>query len=240
MSSRKEQKEKLRVERERREAEAKAAERRKRLIGYGAGGALALVAVVVAIVLLVSGGGSSEGSLEGDSDVLPEGGSVPAQKITDVNAAAREAGCELKSFKATSRDHVASLSEQVRYESNPPTSGRHFDPAAPDGPYTEARDVKEFVHSMEHGRVIVWFRPSLPRDQRANLRALFEDDDYHMILTPDTTRMKYAVAATAWNADPVPLGTGRLLGCARLTPAAYDALQAFRDEHRDNGPEAVP
>ena len=61
-----------------------------------------------------------------------------------------------------------------------------------------------------------------------------------MILTPDPTGMTYAVAATAWNADPQPNGTGRLMGCPRFTPGIYDAIRTFKDEHRSNGPEAVP
>ena len=240
MASRKEQKEKLRIEREKREAEARAAERRKQLIGYGAGGALALVAVIVVAVLLLSGGGSSEGKLEGNSDVLPEGGSVPEQRITDLPQAAKAAECDLDSVRAKSRDHTADLAERVAYDSSPPTSGRHFQNPAQDGAYTEAPDPKELVHSLEHGRVVIWFKSNLPREQRANLRSLFEEDDYQMLITPDPTRMKYAVAATAWNSDPAPLGTGRLLGCPRITNATYDALRAFRDEHRGNGPEPVP
>jgi hypothetical protein len=240
MSSRKEQKEKLRIEREKREAEAKAAERRKQLIGYGAGGALALVAVVVVAVLLLSGG-DSEGVRGGGGNVLPEGGSVPEQRITDLAEAAKEGSCERKSFKPKSRDHTTDPAERVRYESNPPTSGRHFENPAPDGAYGgDVPDVKQFVHTLEHGRVIIWFKRSLPSEQRANLRALFEEDEYQMVLVPDDTRMKYAVAATAWNADPTPLGTGRLLGCPRITPAVYDALRSFRDKHRGNGPEPIP
>jgi Protein of unknown function (DUF3105) len=240
MASRKEQKEKLRIERERREAEAKAAERRKRLAGYGVGGGVALVAVIVVAVLLTSGGGGSEGKVDGSSDVLPEGGSVPEQTVTDLTEAARGAGCELRSFKAKSREHTGNAAEQIVYESSPPTSGKHFQEPTPDGAFNDAPDVKQLVHSLEHGRVVTWFKPSLPRDDRANIRSLFEEDEYQMILVPDTTRMKYGVAATAWNADPLPNGTGRLLGCPRMNPKVYDALRAFRDEHRGNGPEAIP
>ena len=52
--------------------------------------------------------------------------------------------------------------------------------------------------------------------------------------------MPYAVAETAWNADPEPLGTGRVLGCAKLDDSTWDALQAFIQEHRGNGPEPIP
>jgi hypothetical protein len=95
------------------------------------------------------------------------------------------------------------------------------------------------VHTLEHGRVIVWFKPSLPAEQRANLKALFDEDTFQMVLTPNDT-MPYAVAATAWSREPVQLGTGRLLGCDTYNEKIFDAIRAFRDEHRSNGPEPVP
>ena len=48
------------------------------------------------------------------------------------------------------------------------------------------------------------------------------------------------VAATAWNRDPEPGGTGRTLGCPRWNDGVIDALRAFRDEHRGKGPEPIP
>ena len=172
--------------------------------------------------------------------MLPDGGSVPEQKATDLAQAAKAAGCELKSFRATSRDHTEDLAEAIGYESSPPTSGKHFVTPAEDGAYDDAPDAKELVHTMEHGRVIIWFKRNLPKDDRANLAALFEEDTYQMVITPDPTKMKYAVAATAWNAEPEPNGTGRLLGCPKMDDGVFDAIRAFKDEHRSNGPEPVP
>jgi hypothetical protein len=63
------------------------------------------------------------------------------------------------------------------------------------------------------------------------LRALFEEDSYQLVLTPRRA-MPYAVAATAWNIDPDA-------GCPAWSANAVDALRAFRDEHRGNGPEQV-
>ena len=239
MASRKEQKEQLRREREARETAAKAAQRRKRLVGYGAGGAFALVAVI-ALVLVLAGGGGGDGGSDPDAGVLPDGGSVPDQEVSDLPDAAKAAGCELKSFRANSREHTEDLAEQIGYSSSPPTSGKHFVEPAEDGAYDEAPDAKQLVHTMEHGRVIIWFKRNLPEEQRANLKALFDEDTYQMVITPDPTRMRYQVAATAWNAEPSPNGTGRLLGCPRMNDKAFDALRAFKDEHRSNGPEPVP
>jgi len=240
MASRKEQKEQLRREREEREAQAKAAQRRKQMVGYGAGGLAVAVIVIVAVVLLTGGGGSDGGKAGGSSNVLPDGGSVPERKIQDLAPAAKAAGCTLRSFKGKSREHTDDIDEKIKYDSNPPTEGKHFAVPAEDGAYDKAPDPKELVHTLEHGRVVIWFKSSLPEDQRANLKALFDEDSYQMVLTPDPTRMTYAVAASAWSREPVPNGTGRLLGCPKMDDKAMDAIQAFRDEYRGNGPEAVP
>jgi hypothetical protein len=239
VSHRREQKEALRREREERERQARAADQRKKMVGYGIGGALALAAVVV-LVVLVAGGGGGGGSDAQAAEVFPEGGSFPEQKIFEVAPAAKAAGCQLKSVKGSGvATHTTSLDERVKYKTNPPTTGRHYEIPAQDGIYGKAPQDEELVHGMEHGRVIFWVKPSLPEDQRADIRALVDDDTYQMFLVP-RSNMPYAVAATAWNADPPPGGTGRLLLCNEVNDQTFDALAAFRDEHRSQGPEPIP
>jgi hypothetical protein len=237
MAHRKADKQALRRERERREAEARAARERKRLVGYGAGGVLAIAAIAVVVLLAAGGGGGAEG--QGGGDVFPEGGEVAEQTEFDLEAAAEAAGCDLKESRGTGSGHTTSLDEKVDYKDNPPTTGRHYQEWAEDGLYSEAPPDEMLVHDLEHGRVIVWVKPSLPRQVRETIRALFEEDEYQMIVVP-RRNMEPAVAATAWNGDPQPGGTGRTLACDRWNDEAVDAIRTFRDEHRSNGPEAVP
>ena len=238
MAHRREQKEALRAERERREREARQTQQRKRLVGFGAAGLLAAATVIV--LVLVAAGGENGGGDAAASQLLPDGGSVPEQRVFEVAAAVRAAGCELESSKGSGvATHTTSLDEKNDYKTNPPTSGRHYEVPAEDGAYGEAPPDEALVHTLEHGRVVVWFKPGLPEQQRADLKALFDEDTYQMVLVPRRD-MPYAVAASAWNRDPLPGGTGRLLTCDRMTPEIYDALRAFRDEHRSNGPEPVP
>ena len=238
MSHRRDQKEALRREREAREQQARAAEQRKKMVGYGAAAAIAIIAVAVAILLLT--GGDDAGSGPGNAgNVFPEGGSFPEQKVFDVGPAAKAAGCQLQTKKGTARGHTTSLSDRVKYNTNPPTTGRHYEIPAQDGIYGKAPQDEQLVHNMEHGRVIIWVKPSLPSKQRADIRAMVEDDPYQMVLVP-RSNMPYAVAATAWDADPAPNGTGELLLCNDVNDKTFDALQAFRDEHRSQGPEPIP
>jgi hypothetical protein len=238
VSHRKQQKEALRREREARERQAREAQQRKRMVGFGAGGLLAVAAIIVLVVVAAGGSGSS-GADEAAGDLLPDGGSFAEQQEFDLSAATEAAGCELRSTRARTRQHTASLDQRINYDTNPPTSGRHYQEPAPDGAYGDAPQDEQLVHNLEHGRVIVWFKPGLPEGERADLRALFDEDSYQMVMVPRQD-MPYAVAASAWNRDPIQNGTGRLLTCDRMTPEVFDALRAFRDEHRSNGPEAIP
>lgn len=238
MASRKEEKERLRREREERERLAREAQRRKRLIGYGAAAVLALAAVVVLVVVLVDGGGGDGGKAE--DGLLPSGGRVPELKEADVRKAAQAAGCDLKAQRAKSRDHSTDPNEIIKYDSNPPTSGRHYEVAAEESAYTEAPPDPSLVHALEHGRVNIWFKPNAPRQVRADLKALYDRDQGFQELLIPRPDMPYVVAATAWTANPEPLGTGRLLGCRTANAQSLEALQAFIEEYRGNGPEPVP
>jgi hypothetical protein len=200
-----------------------------------------VLALVWLLVLAGCGGGSDDetAAQRETPSVLPGGGEVPAQRITDLERAARAAGCELQSTRAQTREHTADIEEPIDYDTNPPTAGKHFQLPAEDGIYEEPAPDTSLVHSLEHGRVLIWFRPSLPERARAGLRALVEDNGFQMLLMP-RSEMPFAVAASAWNRGPGPAGTGRLLGCASFEAGAYDAFRAFRDKHRGRGPEASP
>ena len=239
MSHRREQKEALRRERELREQQARAAEPRTKMVGYGGAAVLAIAVVAVAIVLFTGGSDSSSGANNG-GNVFPDGGSFPEQKVFEVAPAAKAAGCQLQTKKGSGvATHTTDLSDRVKYNTNPPTTGRHYEIPADDGIYSTAPQDEQLVHNMEHGRVIIWVKPSLPEKQRADIAALVKDDSYQMVLVP-RKNMPYAVAATAWDADPQPGGTGELMLCNTVNDKTFDALQAFRDEHRSQGPEPIP
>ena len=204
----------------------------------------ALTALVAASALAFAscGGDDSDDGTDGQArqpTLLPDGGEAPPRRIDDLGEAARAANCRLQSHRVDARDHTSAIEERVDYKTNPPTSGRHFQEAAPDGAYEVTPADTPVVHSFEHGRVGIWFRPDLPAQQRAKLRAVAEEDSEQLLILP-RKRMPYEIAASAWNRDPEPLGTGRLLTCERLSDPAFDAIRAFSDEHRGQGPEPIP
>ena len=233
MSSRKEQKEALRRERLEREQQAAASERRKRLVGFGAAGILAGAALVALVVVLLSGGGGDGGgdapAERASAEEFPAAsGPIPAARITDLEEAADAAGCEVEQNESEGNEHVDG---PVSYRTNPPSSGNHFVVPADDGAYTSAPPTEHLVHSLEHGRILIQYRPDVPDDVKGDFKALFDEDPYHVLLAPNETDMPYEVAATTWT---------RTLGCPEMNDEVFDAVRAFRDEYRDKGPEFVP
>jgi len=224
VASRKEQKEALRAQRLERERAQSGTRRKRRLFGYGAAGGIALLALLAlgAFLVLGVGGGDDE-----TADGWPEG-TVPAQQQTDLRAAVQAANCELENHDSEGNQH---LTTDVEYESNPPHSGDHNPIPHPDGASLRPPRLEDAVHSLEHGRIYVQFNPSVSNDVKGQLKALFDEDPYHMILTPNGTRMPYQVAATTWR---------NTLTCEQMSPQAIDAIRLFRERYRDRGPEYVP
>ena len=236
MSSRREEKEQRRAERLEREAREREAARKRRLYSIIVGGILGAAAIAAVAVAVTTGGG--DGGSGGSAGGVPtgqasfEGGTDPPPQVeTDLVKAARAADCRLSNPVIEGRTHVPN-DTKVEYKTDPPTSGNHNPQPAGDGVYNEpvsATDLRHFVHTLEHGRIEMQYDPSLPRRDIARLGGLYNEDPYHMVLFPNR-RMPYQVAATAW---------GHLIGCERVSDETFDALRAFRDRYRDQGPEQV-
>ena len=236
MSHRKDRKEELRQEREQRERQAAEAAQRKKLVGYGAAGVLVLAAIVAIILAAGGGGGDDGGAATPDrtasnsptvsySDDPP---AIPDQRVFDLRPAARAAGCRLVDPPNEGNEHVA---DSVTYRANPPTSGNHDQIPTEDGAYTQAPRTENSVHSLEHGRIEIQFKANLAQQRIDQLKALFDEDSYHMLLFPNGTNMPYEVAATAWD---------HALVCEKFSDGVFDAIRAFKDQYRDQGPEFVP
>ena len=124
---------------------------------------------------------------------------------------------------------------EADYKTNPPTSGNHFPEWADDGVYPTGSTppLGELVHTLEHGRIDVQYKPGTPTETVDQLNALLAEtnDGYHMLLFENQTNMDAAVAATAW---------GHSLTCPEMNDKVFDAIRTFRNEYIDQGPENVP
>ena len=238
MTSRREEKEQRRAERLAAEQEAARSEARRRRIGIAVGAALGVAAVAAIVIAVTAGGGGGDGKTGASTTPKVP---IPPQKTTDVRAAATAAGCRLRSFTPGPRDqdHVRG---KVNYKQNPPVFGPHAPPPmwASDGNYVGQGTpaTEKLVHSLEHGRVLIQYKPGLEQRRVGQLETLFNErpkrgviPGYNTLLFENRTRMPFAVAATSW---------GKQLGCPQFNDRVFDALRAFRTTYVDKAPEFIP
>jgi hypothetical protein len=160
---------------------------------------------------------------------------LPPVKIRTLAAAAKAAGCVIQNPPVLSALHEEREFTAADYNSNPPTSGKHFPEWYPDGVYAPGTtdNLGMLVHTLEHGRIDLQYKPGTPEATVSRLEKLVDelDSGYHMLLFQNETDMPYAVAATAW---------GHLLGCPAMNDKVFDAVRAFRKNYVDKGPEIIP
>jgi hypothetical protein len=234
MSSRQEEKERRRRERQEREAAEKAKAARRKRLQMVFGGILGLgvvAALIIVLVVVVLGGDDSP------SDEVPAAAAaIPAQKEGDPKKAAELAKCTYEpKVPNEGAGHEEKDFQASDYQKNPPTSGNHFPEWYDDGIYGsgDTPELGKLVHTLEHGRINIQYKPGTPATTIAQLETLYNEMDggHHLLLYENTTGMSAAIAATAWDAS---------LTCATMNPQVFDAIRAFRAEHIDKGPEIVP
>ena len=238
MASRQEEKEQRRLEREAAEAKERAAAARKKRLSMVLAGlaGLAVIAVAVAAISSALGGGDGDGGGGDGPKQATEAADVklPEPEITDVDEAAKAAGCKLERPKYEGAGHENREFTPADYKTNPPTSGAHFPEWYDDGLYGsgEVPEPGKLVHTLEHGRINVQYKPGTPQDVVDKLEAFAaEKTGYHILLYENATDMDAQVAATAWT---------QLLTCPRYDDKVIDALRTFYDSYVDKGPEQVP
>jgi hypothetical protein len=228
MASRREEKEQRRQERLARERAQLEDARKRRLYAIVAGGVL-VVGAVVAVVVAVSagGGGSSANNGQFGFSTKPKvAAPPPPQKLPDLAKAASAAGCKLDNPPIEGRTHVAG---NVKYHTNPPTSGNHYPIPQDDGVYTRMPPLTHLVHTLEHGRVEIQYKPSIGPKRLAQLGGLYNEDPQYALLFPNP-KMPYEVAVTAW---------GHLAGCKKVTDASFDVIRDFKRRYLGTSPESL-
>src|SRR3954447_16942733 len=217
MASRQEEKERRRREREEAEQAAQRAASRKRMLQIGGGGILAIAVIAAIAVVALAGGGSKSAD------------------TSNLAANAKAAGCSYNSYKSEGRNHTTG---KVKYKTNPPTSGNHNPVPAQDGIYAPGNEPapENWVHSLEHGRVLFQYKPGTPAADVAKLRSLAEEEfndspAYHDLLFQNNTKMTAQFALVAWT---------KSLTCDKLTDESMDVMRQFRKAYTDKGPEFIP
>jgi Protein of unknown function (DUF3105) len=245
MPSRREEKERLRQLRQEAEKREAREQRRKLMVGYGVAGVLAAAVVAGIGVIIV---GSTGGGASGNAHIVNQGVGTftttmdlepderegiptepgPLASAEDLQRAAKAAGCVLRNPADEGSTHLLPSQNTPSYKSNPPTSGDHDSVPLANGVYrSPIPTFRNAVHTLEHGRIEVMYQPDLPDRQQLLLKGVIDEDFRDMVMFQNE-KMPWQVAASAW---------GHYLGCKAFNEKVLDAIRAFRDTYRDNGPE---
>jgi hypothetical protein len=264
MSSRREEKERLRAERLAAESHEQSAARRRLIAGYVVAGILG-AAVVAGLVVVIASGGNGEGTAESgcgenahvqiDSGVTNdlecderEGTPPPALQFGDLEQSAKMAGCQLR-LNLPDEGNAHFTEEEMgdepgAYKTVPPTSGDHYGAPAEagsgalaDGAYLERPVTSRTVHSMEHGRVQIHYDPELPEEEQLAIKGVFDEDPDGMLLYPDD---EAPYASSPPDYAVAVTAWQNLVTCPTNNETVLDVIRNFRDTFRGNGPENVP
>ena len=209
MSKKLQEKQARRLAEERRLSQKKKEARRRNLITM----TITVVVFAGAVLLIVNERKKEGGPIEG-------------------SVAASEAGCtDVESFEPMESPHIEVGAPHEPYNSDPPTSGPHYQ--SPDGPvdpsyYTNELEPEQVVHNLEHGQVVIWYRPDLDAEMKDRIERLAEQESTATVALPyEGIDDKHSFVLTAW---------GNKRSCAKVSQAVVDD---FRTQFQGKaGPEA--
>ncbi len=125
-------------------------------------------------------------------------------------------------------DHIQIGQSHPPYNSDPPTSGWHYETALDAGFYEESAPDEQLVHNLEHGHVVISYDCRKLDDcetVKSQLRGIFERYDGWKVTVVPRENADAAIALTAW---------GRI---DKLDRFDEGRITAFIDAWRDRGPE---
>jgi hypothetical protein len=215
VSKKLQEKQRKRLADQARRAQQKQAARRSNLVTAGI--ALLVIAVVAALII---------NDRNASSTPIPDG------------VAASEAGCgPVQEFDEVSREHIEVGAQHEDYNSSPPTSGPHYGLPADGGFYPSPLPAEQLVHNLEHGQIVIWYRPDASEATVEGLQALVEGTNQRardsgtlepLLAAPyDDIEGDFDYVVTAWRHSQ---------SCLEYSRAAIDS---FRGDFQGRGPEQV-
>lgn len=156
---------------------------------------------------------------------------LPGQKIDDLG-----------------RGHVQ-IGTEVVYNSNPPTSGKHYEDWVRAGIYDSERDDRNLVHSMEHGYVIMHYKCNIGQqsteatksaeasssgqmetqnqcdERKSKLAKIYESKGKHKLIVIPRPSLDTNFALTAWHY------------LDKFDQFDESRIEKFIDAHLNMGPE---
>ena len=152
--------------------------------------------------------------------------------------------CQEESFPGLGPKHLGNPDANVTYNSSPPSSGPHYQQAAPWGIYPDPIKQTILVHNLEHGGIVIQYG-DVGEDTVKEIQSFYEDDPNGLVVAP-YSKLGNKIALTAWNAPRYPqdsdlqdidTGNGYVMTCTQWDEAA---ASKFRDERRNKAGERFP
>jgi hypothetical protein len=172
-----------------------------------------------------------------------------------VAATMRAAGCTYRDAAPYSpndgvnyHNDVPTLSTKPSWSTFPPSSGAHYRLWATWRFSLKPVSPVLVVHNEEHGGVIIWWGPEVPKATGTELEQFYEQQPVAVFGTP-IAGLGTRIALTAWTADPAwkgdaglayqhhVYGMGHIAVCPRFDQKAFTA---FRDAYRGKSPQGFP
>ena len=207
-------------------------EDRKRLLILVLIAASGLVALAIVVGFLAFGTGGGDGGSGGGGDSF-------AQTM-------RDAGYTYRSYPGmrnnSSHQDVPTPDSKVNWNSNPPTSGPHYQQWAVWNFYESPVPLQMSTHNLEHGGIVIHYGPQLPDAEVQKLREFYNSDPNAIVVIPLASAGN-KVIASAWYYDESRANEDDYFGEGKQitgTKVDEDALAAFRDEFRYKGRERIP
>lgn len=167
------------------------------VVGWSVAGA-----VIAALALVLLRGGDD------GQDV-----SVPPLEQTELAAAARAGGCEIRQDDGSGR-------------LRPPVDGA-FATAARPGIYDRTPSVRSLIGALRRGIIVIHYRSAVGEERVRELQELQRAVPAGTIVTRNED-MGYLIAVATWR---------RLLGCSTVRDGTSDAVQLFRGRYLGSGPD---
>lgn len=124
-----------------------------------------------------------------------------------------------------SAGHV-SAGAQVTYNTNPPAGGNHYGDSTTHADFYDKAPADGYlVHSLEHGAVILWYKPDITASESANLQSIFNSVSVSKKIMVPRDNLDAPVALTSW---------GRIL---KLQTIDENQIKAYMETNEDRGPE---
>ena len=134
-------------------------------------------------------------------------------------------------YQTQSRDHIAIGQSHPAYNSNPPTSGWHYENPAEKGIYKKELPDEQFIHDLEHGYIWISYRPDASSEIIKQLEN-FYGFGKKIVVAPRKENDKL-IAIIAWNwLDKFDPASGDSLNDAELK-----RIGDFIDAYINQGPE---